>query len=314
MRSERELMLRAGWLHFVEGLTQDAVAQRLGITRVKVNRLAAACRESGLLRITLDAEARFGLEAEKRLIARYGLSDAQVVPTPSDPVLVPTVIGIAAGACVSARLAQGQTLALGWGRTLDSSVGGLVPRHSGGNTVVTLLGSMVCSGTMNSYDIAARYARSLGAECWFLVAPLMADTTEVAEALRATGFVRQALEKAASADLALVGTDDLGDECGLVRLGLLSPEERRSLQAAGAMGNLLGYFLDAEGRQVDHPVNDRRIALDLDLFAKLPLRVLAAGGRRKCAILHAVLSRGLCNVLVTDEDTAGALLEMAEPR
>lgn len=149
MRSDRGLKLWAGWLHLVEGATQDSIATRLGMTWAKVNRYVAACREKGLVRVSVDTGLRFCFEAESALVARYGLAAAYVVPIPAAPEATASVVGAAAGAFVSAQLQSGQTPSLGWGQTLDASVRGLEPRSASGNVIVGLMGGLPRAGSIN---------------------------------------------------------------------------------------------------------------------------------------------------------------------
>ena len=308
MRTDWDQMLWAGWLHLVEGMTQDAVAQRLGMTRAKVNRLVAACRDKGLVQVSINTEARFQFEVERALIKRYGLTTAFVVPTPEDRSLVATVIGIAAGAYVSQHLLPGQTLALGWGRTLDASVRGLNPRSQSDNTVVTLMGGLARSESINPYDIAARYARSLAAECYYLIAPVLADTAETAAAFRRVPAVQQVLVRAAQAHLALAGAGGIGMRTIEVASGLLTYADQERLQRAGAVGNIFGHYIKADGTIVDDEIIHRRVIVDHDAVRGIPERIVAAGGPDKVAILRAALSAGFCTVVISDLETATALL------
>ena len=81
------------------------------------------------------------------------------------------------------------------------------------------------------------------------------------------------------------------------------------LRALGAVGDALGVVLDAEGRPIAHPINERVIGIGLDDLAAIPNVILAAGGPHKVAVVRAVLKRNVVNTLVTDEATARALLE-----
>jgi DNA-binding transcriptional regulator LsrR (DeoR family) len=83
---------------------------------------------------------------------------------------------------------------------------------------------------------------------------------------------------------------------------------REELLALGAVGDILGHFLDAEGRPVPHPVNERVIGIALDDLRAIPDVILAAGGLHKVPILRAALRPGWIRTLVTDEATARALL------
>ena len=44
-----EAKVRAAWLYYVEGLTQEQIAEALGLSRIKVIRMLAAARSEGLV-------------------------------------------------------------------------------------------------------------------------------------------------------------------------------------------------------------------------------------------------------------------------
>ena len=76
-----ELKLRAAYLYYVEGRTQEQVAQHLGISRIKALRLLAATREDGTVQITINSPAGSLIKLQRELEEHLGLSEAIVVPT-----------------------------------------------------------------------------------------------------------------------------------------------------------------------------------------------------------------------------------------
>lgn len=52
--ADDSLALRAAWLHFVAGMTQSAVAKRLGLPSVKAHRLIAKAVADGAVKVTID--------------------------------------------------------------------------------------------------------------------------------------------------------------------------------------------------------------------------------------------------------------------
>ena len=71
----------------------------------------------------------------------------------------------------------------------------------------------------------------------------------------------------------------------------------------------MGHILNAEGELIDHPINSRVIGLTLDEVAGIENVILAAGGLNKVSVIGAALKRRLVDTLVTDENTAAALLD-----
>ena len=80
-----QVRTRVAWLYYLENLTQAEIAQRLGLTRARVNRTLGECRESGLVRITLNSRFESCVALEQRLVGQGMLCEATIIPTPADP-------------------------------------------------------------------------------------------------------------------------------------------------------------------------------------------------------------------------------------
>src|SRR5476651_1435651 len=82
--AEEELQARVAWHYYVGNLTQQEIAQHIGSNRVRVNRLLAASRESGMVQITINSRLAPCVALEEALMKRFGLEAAVVVPTGAD--------------------------------------------------------------------------------------------------------------------------------------------------------------------------------------------------------------------------------------
>ena len=76
---------------------------------------------------------------------------------------------------------------------------------------------------------------------------------ELAEMLRGEPFVRNVLDMAATARFALIGVGAVTSSATLVRYGYCSSGEIELFKRRGAVGDVLGFFYDAEGDILDHP-------------------------------------------------------------
>ena len=88
-----ELMVQAAWYYHVEGMTQANIAERLNLTRRRVNEMLSQAHESGLVSVHFNSPLSLCAELESGLCNRFGLEAAVVVPTPSEPALVHKVLG-----------------------------------------------------------------------------------------------------------------------------------------------------------------------------------------------------------------------------
>jgi len=75
-----------------------------------------------------------------------------------------------------------------------------------------------------------------------------------------------------------------------------------------AVGDICGHFYDAQGRIFSQELDERTVAIELKNLRDKPLSIALAGGRRKIQAILGMLRGRHCNVLITDEETARALL------
>lgn len=303
------LAARICWYHFREGQTQQEVADRVGLNRATVNRVINEARRAGTVRVTLNLPLAPCLEAENALRERYGLKDAMVVPAPADEDDVRRVVGLAAGQYVSSVLAPDAYLGLGWGATIHAAGLTLIPREGAKNTVVSLSGGLSQSGAINPYDIAAAFARVLGAGCYYMTAPLMAESADARATFADSAPVRQVHTIAERCQVALLSAVDLSPRARIVDYGVLTRAQVADLLRAGAVGNICDYYIDKTGAVIDHEINARTLSVPLETLRRIPNVILAAGGTFKSDTVRAALAAGLVDTLISDETCAAALLQ-----
>ena len=97
MTDDIQTEVRAAWLYYIEGLTQAEIASRLRLTRLRVNRLLAVARESGLVSIAINSRLQSCMKLERALVRGFGLRDAIVVPTAADPAEIAGQVGRGGG-------------------------------------------------------------------------------------------------------------------------------------------------------------------------------------------------------------------------
>lgn len=302
------LMARICWSYFKEGKTQEAIAQRLGLTRKRVNRILTEARTRGFVQVTINDPIGACAELEGRLIEAFGLRRAVVVPAPAADADVRTVVGAAAGQYVSDHLASGASLGITWGGTINAAAQNVLRRQNRRNTVVLLCGGLARSTQINPYDNAAMFARALDATCYYVTAPMLAETVALRQLLVDSDPVREVLQMTRTLDMALLSAVDLSRESKALEYGVISRDTWRSLRAAHAVGDVCGHYLGADGKVVDHPIVGRAINPPLADLRSIPELVLAAGGLQKVPIIHGAIRAALCHVLITDEAAATTLL------
>jgi len=219
-------------------------------------------------------------------------------------------VGQAAGMYMADQVRDGMSIGVGWGSTLNLSLRAIGAQPFERLSVISLLGGMTHSRAINPSAVARRLADAFGADCYQLTAPVFVADEATRSELWAEPALHDLVERARRVDLALLSVGDVSDDATLFREGLLPRSQLQSLIAAGAVGDVLCHFLDADGHVIDHPVSRRVIAVGLDDLRRVPKIVIAAGGRRKVRAIGAALKATQARVLITEESAARGLLEV----
>jgi DNA-binding transcriptional regulator LsrR (DeoR family) len=303
-----QIKTRVAWLYYVEGMTQDEIVIQTGLNRSRVLRILSAARQDGTVQIRVTTNLSRCVELERALRQRWGLTEAIVIPEPQNPEHITSILGAELGAYLSRAVASHNTIGLGWGRTLTSALPAIVPQKYEGVRILSLLGGLTRVSTVNPSEIAWRVADRLDAECHLLTAPVFAPDRVTREALKGHPGIAEIFSRAKSLDMAVVTVGALTPHSAFYEYGLLTRAEIASLEAAGAIGDVLCHFVDEKGRIVDHPVNERVVAVSPEDLKGTRDIVMVSGGWNKLKIIRAGLMLMRPTVLIVNELVAERLV------
>lgn len=309
-REHSEAMLRVAQLYYENDLTQNQIARRLTLTRWKVGRLLDDAKDAGIVRIQIVHPQARQHDLEVALVERYGLAHAVVVPGGGESGAQRLTVAKAAAEFLCDLRPQPKVLGVSWGRTLDEVAAAMPSGWTRGVEVVQINGAVSRSRRPSSgADVATEIARQGLGSVSLLSAPAIVEKAATRVALEADPSVGNILGVAHKADVLLYSAGELSAESVLVDAGYLDRNAVEWLRGRGAVGDLLGRFINAAGEEVDDGLRDRTIALTLDEIRKAPCAIAVASGRAKADIARAAAANRLCTVLVTDSDVATELLE-----
>ncbi|MGF1475488.1 MAG: sugar-binding transcriptional regulator [Geminicoccaceae bacterium] len=303
--------LRAAYMYYVEGMTQNEIADRLGVGRVTVVRHLNEARRRREVRFEVDGGIGGCVHLEMKLESRFGLDKAVVAPDSGDPSTINSLVGFCAGAYLSELLDDGLSIGVGWGQTLVRSLVTLAPRTLKNASVVSLLGGVYQARDYNPSEFAWQMASTIGAECFLFPAPVLVDSAETRKTLLDKCGLSRVVERARNADIAVVSVGSMDTSSTALNYcrDMLDGDIRQELIEAGAVGDLFFNFFDAGGQIIDHPINDRVMNVPVPDLRNIPQRVLVAGGRHKLQAIRAALGMIQSTALITNEDVARLLVE-----
>ncbi|MCC6728136.1 MAG: hypothetical protein IT208_02230 [Chthonomonadales bacterium] len=328
-------------------LTQTDVAAQMstpqrGVSRSEVQRLLGEAEQFGLVRhVVLGSPADHTLqETARRLAASLGLAAVALVPGRpetllpgggDDPYLNATreAVRLAAAQAaaneIDARLQEGDTLCLAWGRMVYTISKLLRPSHHlPGLNVVPMVGVLSQKPSVFTFEanaLAEAAAASYGStNAYWLPAPAIVRARTDKDATLRNPVVNDVMKRIRCSTFvvtSLAAPDPA--ESAMVHCELLIPEDVERVRKRGAVGEISGLWFDANGNAVPDEAIEP-IGMDIEGLKRvvrgggIVMAVIAAHPTRIRALLAAIRG-GIVNAVVTDGCSAQALLALsaAEP-
>lgn len=309
--TKREVMADVARLYYEDDRTQSEIARQLQVSRSTVSRLLAEARRTKLVEVVIHYPWRNDPRLETALIERFHLKNARVLVAGNRPYVdILRGLGVMAAQLLASRLTDGVTLGISWGTGVYSTVQALRPTRRVRVKVIQMQGAMG-DKLIDGPEVAHYLASLYGGEFHFVHAPLIVESPIVCEALLQEPTIRETLELAARADVALVGIGSLVPEVSsLLRSGAVTEAELSALTREGLIGDVCGRHFDAQGRVPHVNFNRRIVGLSLECLRQIPLVIGVAGGLPKAPAILGALRGQLVNVLVTDSAVAERLLAL----
>lgn len=313
--TRKRLLVKVLQMYYLENQTQEVIARKNHVSRATVVRLLAEGREKGLVKISIEDPMLESLDLEKELKSLFAVNDVLVSSlTSADSAKMKEGIGDLAADYLVRKIRDGMTIAVSAGSTMNAVSNSLQPSTSKNVSVISLHGGCNERSTINPDDIARSFAERLGAKCFYINAPALAESRQKRNALIAEGRIQAILERIRNADMAVVGIGDLSAHTLVVKSNLPDGDALiAEVVRKGAVGELMGHYFDKLGRKIECELDNRIIGIEIDDLKRIPTVVAIAGGKGKVEAIRSILRSGSCNVLITDIGAARELLQEPPP-
>lgn len=304
--ADRRALEKAARLYYEHGLTHQAIADFLGVSRVKVTRMLAEARNLGLVQIRVMSDVPLFEDLALEVRSRLGLDSVWIAPAHDDQTETRTSVAIVGARVLGTVIAPRSTVAIALSQTLSDCVSHLDKLRLA-PLVVPATGQLggTADGT-SSGELSLWLARKLAGRSMHMPAPLLATSEAAADAFRNDEAIASALREASKADLLLAG---LGSVTGRGQLvDRFTDADRAELLDLGAVGDVAACFFDADGHPVESSATRRLVRATHEELQRIPRRLVMTTGVNRAVAIDAAARAGLFTMLVTDSRTAEALL------
>ena len=309
-RDKERLAINAAKLYYRSGYSQQDIARELDISRPSVSRLLQHAKDQGYVKIQIFDPVEDMSHLERQLIERHGLREACVAAsTLNDEQEIKKYLGLKAAEYLDGIVHDGDIIGVGWGTTMHTLAGSLIPHVLKGAQIVQLEGGVThTQGETYANDILERFAANFSTIAQHLPLPVIFDSRAVKEMVDQDRYIKRVLELGNHANIALYSVGTVRHNALFFQLGYTDAKEKARLQEC-AVGDICSRFFDVAGCICDAALDDRTVGIKLAELQKKERSIIVAGGEAKVKPIRAALAGKYGNVLITDQFTARALLE-----
>lgn len=292
---QRNLLEKICWCYYCEELTQEQIAKKFSISRLKVVSLLQEARKLNVVSFHINKSNSSRSQLECFLIEKYKLKDAYIIPTANENLNAS--LGKAVAAYINPRLSPKSIINIGYGNTLSYFINELASSASFAIEALSLTGGVNCylpNGTSNIFDLKLHLHP----------APLVLSSKQLRDELMKHNDICWINKMTKTASFSIFSLGGMNTSATVIENGSFDINDFKYLQKLNSVGDILGHFVDANANIVDQDLDQRLITTSLDEIKNLPNTVVVAGGKNKIDIILASLKFGFIDILITDEQTA----------
>lgn len=313
-QEERQLVIVAK-MYYEEALTQNEIAKRLGLYRTTVTRMLQKAREAGIVQIKIASTQRLRVDLEAKLARMFGIREAVIVPVDRHASREERLkaLGESGANLLDSLLVDGDVVGLAWGDTLGTmaeTIGSFRKRDTVFVPIVGGPGKMHVKHHINT--IVYNFARAFKGKAQYIDAAAIVTSADAQKDIRESAYLQDVLKLWEEMTVAVIGIGAHVRSSNLVWSGFIGEAEQQLLAKKQAIGDILSRFYTIDGKEVQTPIRERTIAVELDRLKENRATVAIAESKEKVPSIIGGLQGGYISHLITDEETAIELIKWKE--
>lgn len=312
MEKERlRLMVKLCRYYYQDGLNQQELAKKFGISRPQVSRILAGAKEEGIVEIKIHNPFSEESDVEEQLMERYQLKDVILTDTTKMTGGQSLTRLARAGAFyLENAIKHDDVIGLMAGESVQQVVQQLAgPNKQRGVRVIPLVGGIgMQSADLHANANVIELAGNMNVDHYVLNTPAIVSSLEMKSQLIQEEGIRQVIDAYEKLQLALVGIGEITEDATFFRFMHLSHDDLEEIKAAGAVCSIGKTFLNEKGEEVAKEISERMIAISSENLKQTPLVIAVAAGPHKVKAIQAGLQGKWMDVLITDLQTGKALI------
>ena len=301
------LCKKAAWLYYVAKLNQNQIAEKIGLSKMRIHRLIALAEKNGFVKTYVEGDFERTSKYENILKEKYKIKFCEVIPNDLESDNPINMLGAAGGRFIMNQINNNiYEFGIGTGSTM-SAVAKWLPKINKKIDFISLNGSLTRNNAVQTQSVISQIANKTNGQCYATGIPLITESVEQKKMIENINYVKEILIRGNKTKIKILSVGGLDDSSLNVRSKIFSQKSITNLKSSGAVGEVGGNFFNIDGKIISNEETTKILSADYSFFKKAKT-VLIAGGKNKTLQLKSVLKSAYFSGLITDSNTADKLI------
>lgn len=312
------IALKAASCYFEQGKSLQEVADILNISMSTVSRLLQRAKKERIVEFVINNSYKECLDLEHKLLSKYKLKEVIVTNSTfedgnlGDSEKDKRKVALEGARYLQRIITSKDILGVAWGGTIYHLIHYLNPCRRKDTIFVTLHGSLTCCDyELDVHNLVSRMSMAFGGNYYSLLSAGLTSDVMSLQSIKNRDNVKQVFSLFQKLTISISGLGSFypKQESPLSRLQYLDPEELAFLKNKGVYGDMMLRFFDKNGQECEGDLKERTLAIDIETYKKVPLKIVVVSGVQKAKTLQAALKGELIDVLILDKNLAKEIVE-----
>ncbi len=308
----KQLLITAAQMYYIENQSQQQIADALHMSRSNVSLLLKSCTENGIIEIIINDTIMCAHDIALALKQKYGLKNVFIAQ--SFPDSDQTIQSVARLTAHYLEEILRNKMLLGY--TNDVICYNVAKRMFFSkfmkvDSIQMMGGTSSRFSNFDGQELAYLFKEKLRGDSYKLHAPLIVKSPALKQLLSSEPLIKAVMSKYPSIDIAILNIEKSHvSEPHYEQNGVYSKADMLQLSEMSVKSRFLGRFLDKNGKPCNAGINERIMAIDLELLKKIPTVIGISADSVNATAVHSCARSGFINSLIVDEALAKALIEL----
>lgn len=315
MKDLNDEIIQVAYYYYKLNLKQQDIADKMNISRQKVNRLIQRALAENIVEIKINGYENFDIDLEYTLESKYGLEKAIVVKDNIDINPIGVASSVYLNKLIGYVLEEKNNCSVGisWGNALSNMTKNYQKDGVNGQSVnvVQLCGGINTNEVeIKPEEVTNELAIILGGKAYNLFAPALLENKELVKLLKKEKYYSKILKKYKSLDISVVGIGNLDSEGTLMKYSYIESDIYEKLYECKAIGDVCLRMFNESGEMIVTYLDDLIMGISTEDYQNIPYRIGIAYGENKAKQIRAAIKGKIINILITDDITVKKILEL----